>query len=106
MDIAQILSGKYPDSEWTLAGHSYSGLTWLSDTPRPTLEELQGHWAQVQFDTEYEAVERARQAEYQKTTDPLFFSYQRGDNTEQEWLDAVQAVKDANPYPQSIDEGS
>jgi hypothetical protein len=26
--------------------------------------------------------------------------WQRGDNTEQEWLDAVQAVKDAYPYPE------
>jgi hypothetical protein len=27
--------------------------------------------------------------------------YQRGDATEQEWLDAVQAVKDAHPYPEA-----
>ena len=44
-------------------------------------------------------VEQARRAQYQLVSDPLFFGWQRGDNTEQEWLDAVQAVKDANPYP-------
>ena len=99
MDIALILTREYAGSEWTLNGDSYSGLTWLSDGDAPTLEELEGHWQQVQFDTAYEAVERARQAEYQATTDPLFFSYQRGEATEQEWLDAVQVVKDAHPYP-------
>jgi len=29
----------------------------------------------------------------------VFFDYQRGEVTEQDWLDAVQAVKDAHPYP-------
>lgn len=41
-----------------------------------------------------------RREAYQREADPLFFGWQRGDNTEQEWLDAVQAVKDANPYPE------
>ena len=30
MDIAQVLTKRFPDSEWTLNGDSYSGLTWLS----------------------------------------------------------------------------
>lgn len=46
-------------------------------------------------------VEEVRRNQYQLLCDPLFFGFQRGDNTEQEWLDAVQAVKDANPYPES-----
>jgi len=29
----------------------------------------------------------------------LCSDYQRGEVTEQDWLDAVQAVKDAHPYP-------
>jgi hypothetical protein len=36
---------------------------------------------------------------YRESSDPLFFGWQRGENTEKAWLDAVQAVKDANPYP-------
>lgn len=45
-------------------------------------------------------VQEARRQAYQRDADPLFFGFQRGDNTEQAWLDAVQAVKDANPYPE------
>jgi hypothetical protein len=41
----------------------------------------------------------AYQREYQQTADPIFMQYQRGEATEKEWLDAVEAVKDANPYP-------
>lgn len=47
-------------------------------------------------------VEDARRAAYQIYADPLFFGWQRGENTEQEWLDAVQAVKDENPYPEEF----
>ena len=47
----------------------------------------------------YDFVTTKRQAGYQSTSDPIFMQYQRGEATEQAWLDAVQAVKDANPYP-------
>lgn len=51
------------------------------------------------FQREYDAVTARRQFFYQRDSDPIFMQYQRGEATEQEWLDAVQAVKDANPYP-------
>lgn len=44
-------------------------------------------------------IERQRKAAYEQEADPLFFQYQRGDVTEQAWLDAVQSVKDRYPYP-------
>ena len=47
----------------------------------------------------YDFVVSKRQAAYQTVSDPIFMQYQRGEATQQEWLDAVQAVKDANPYP-------
>jgi len=56
-------------------------------------------WEAGAFQREYDAVTVARQQGYQSTSDPIFMQYQRGEATEQEWLDAVQAVKDANPYP-------
>jgi len=99
MDISLVLSRRYPGSEWTLNGDSYSGLTWLSDGEAPTLAELEAEWAQVEYEAAYEAVQKQRQAAYQSESDPVFFDYQRGEVTEQDWLDAVQAVKDAHPYP-------
>lgn len=56
-------------------------------------------WAAAQPERDRVAVQEARRQAYILESDPLFFGYQRGDNTEQDWLDAVQAVKDANPYP-------
>jgi hypothetical protein len=44
IDYALILSTNYAGSQWTLNGDSYDGLTWLSDTPKPTQAELDDLW--------------------------------------------------------------
>jgi len=43
-----VLSANYPDAEWTLNGDSYTELTWLSDTPKPSQQELDAAWPAVQ----------------------------------------------------------
>jgi hypothetical protein len=58
-------------------------------------------WAASEYQREYDNVTAMRQFYYQRDSDPIFMQYQRGEATEQEWLDAVQAVKDANPYPEA-----
>ena len=47
-DYAAVLSRRYAGKEWTLNGDDYSGLTWLSDTPKPTKATLDGLWVEVQ----------------------------------------------------------
>jgi hypothetical protein len=102
MDIPAILSRRYAGAEWTLNGDDYAGLTWLSDSAKPTEKQLEALWPEVQLEAQTEQVEQARQVSYAKTSDPIFFEYQRGDKTEAEWLAAVQAVKDAHPYPETV----
>jgi hypothetical protein len=58
MDITQILTKRYPGSEWTLNGDNYSGLTWLGSGDAPTESELQKLWPTVQ--AEIAAEEQAR----------------------------------------------
>jgi hypothetical protein len=48
MDIAIILTTKYIGSQWTLNGDGYEGLTWLSESPKPTEKQLQDLWPTVQ----------------------------------------------------------
>lgn len=50
--------------------------------PEPTVEMLQA----------------ARAAAYRVESDPLFFRWQRGEGTEQEWLDAVATIRSRYPY--------
>jgi len=44
IDYAQILTVNYAGSQWSLNGDSYNGLTWYSDTPKPTQAELDALW--------------------------------------------------------------
>jgi hypothetical protein len=101
MDISKILTVNYSDTVWILDGDDYSGLTWLSDSPKPTEKELQAQWADVKYAIQLDAVKSARHSAYiaPNGSDAVFMKYQRGEATEQEWLDAVQAINDAHPYP-------
>ena len=101
MNISQILITNYSGKEWALTGADYSGLEWLDESPKPTEAELQSQWADVQYQVSYDAVTVARQTAYSAVggSDGIFFKYQRGEATKQEWLDAVTAINDANPYP-------
>ena len=44
----QVLLHQFPDAEWVLKGNDYDGLTWLSDSPKPTQQELDDAWPAVQ----------------------------------------------------------
>ena len=48
IDYAVVLTANYPDAKWTLNGDTYDGLTWLSDTPKPSKAELDAAWPAVQ----------------------------------------------------------
>lgn len=58
MDIANILSRKFQGAEWTLAGDDYTGLTWLSDSKKPTKKALEALWPEVQDEIAAEAQAR------------------------------------------------
>lgn len=47
-NYAAVLTANYPGAEWTLDGNTYDGLTWLSDTPKPSQAELDSAWPAVQ----------------------------------------------------------
>jgi hypothetical protein len=48
MDYPAILVSKYPNTEWILDGDNYEGLTWISQSPKPTQEELDALWPEVE----------------------------------------------------------
>jgi len=58
-DYATVLIKKYVDSQWTLNGDDYEGLTWLSDTPKPTKKQLDDLWLEVKDELKVEAEAKA-----------------------------------------------
>ena len=98
-DYATVLTANYPGKEWTLNNNDYSTLEWLSTGKPPTQAELDAAWPQVDYNNQVAQVETTRRTQYEAQSDGLFFEWQRGTNTQAAWESAVQAVKDANPYP-------
>jgi hypothetical protein len=99
IDYTAILSANYKGALWNMSGDTYDGLEWLDETPKPTQAELDAAWPTVDYNNQIAAVEAKRRTQYEAQSDGLFFEWQRGTNTKEAWEAAVQAVKDANPYP-------
>lgn len=45
-----------------------------------------------------EDVQKSRRLSYAELSDPIFFQLQRGEATEEEWLEAIEQVKEMHPY--------
>jgi hypothetical protein len=99
IDYTAILNANYAGAQWTFDGDTYEGLTWLDSTPKPTQAQLDAQWPEVNYSNQIAQVEATRRTQYEAQSDGIFFEWQRGTNTEAAWQAAVQAVKDANPYP-------
>jgi hypothetical protein len=51
------------------------------------------------FEEDYSQQEALRKIAYKEEADPLFFKYQRGTVTKEEWLAKVEEIKVRYPYP-------
>jgi hypothetical protein len=103
--VSSVVLGDGAQGDETLA----SNPSWVEVTgmdPMPGVDAgwsyVKGQWvAPVVPEPTVEDVEAERIVAYRLTADPLFFQYQRGEVSEQDWLDAVAAVKLAHPYPEA-----
>lgn len=96
IDYAAVLSKYYPGAKWSLDGGSYSGLTWLSDTPKPSQEELDAHWSVLQASVNANAYKEKRAREYPPLGDQLDALFHAG-VFPPEMAAMIQAVKDKYP---------
>jgi hypothetical protein len=55
IDYTLILTTHFAGARWTLNGDDYDGLTWLSDTTKPTKAELDALW-----ESTFDAVEQKK----------------------------------------------
>lgn len=56
-------------------------------------------WAKQIPQQEKEMAIEARRLGYQAISDPVFFQWQRGEKTEQDWKDAIAEVEKLYPIP-------
>ena len=72
------------------AAPAFDGEKWAQGW---TLEELMADEIAEQTARAAEAVYAARRAAYQEESDPIFFQWQRGEKTQQDWLDKIAEIK-------------
>ena len=51
-------------------------------------------------ESELQQVETNRRNAYRNEADPLFLKWQRGEATEQKWLDKIEEIKERFPKPE------
>lgn len=102
MNISEILTRKYPGTEWVLTGDEYAGLEWLDGSPKPTKKELEALQPQVDYEISFEAVERERQAAYAAESDILKFKWEETLDPADHavFMAAKQAIRERYPYPE------
>lgn len=99
MDLALILSIIRPGASWSLPTNDYTDLVWLDEAQtKPTLQEVEDSWTGIAYNIAHEAVRSTRQAAYIAQTDGLGWQAQRGEIEVQDWIEAVEAIRTANPY--------
>jgi len=99
IDYVLILRTHFSGSEWNMNGDDYEGLEWLSDSPKPTKQQLDALWEETNLAFRIVKIREKRKSELMREADPLFFKWQRGEATEQEWRDAVESIRQKYPYP-------
>jgi hypothetical protein len=97
IDYAQILTVNYAGSQWSLDGDYYDGLTWYSDTPKPTQSQLDALWESTKTTVANQQADTNRHNAYVAESDPLFFKAQRGEGTMADWEAKVAEIKARYP---------
>lgn len=101
VNFLEILRTNYPTKQWIITDNDYKTFEWFENEPKPSEKDLIAQWPDVEYQVAYNTVSISRQAAYSAPggSDGIYFQWQRGDKTEQDWLDAVQAINDKYPYP-------
>lgn len=97
--ISEALQSLRPGAEWVLRGNEYAGLEWLdTKQSQPTEAEVAAEVARLQAELPNKIAKQNRAEAYKLEADPLFFKAQRGEATQQEWLDKVAEIQQRFPY--------
>ena len=87
---------------YAVGGEPAEIILWENKKPKPSLQEISDAVSDGAYLREVNLVKQARHNAYVAPggSDAVFLKYQRGEATKQEWLDAVQAINNAHPYPE------
>ena len=95
IDYSKILSKNYVGKCWCLSGNKYEDLQWFDKSLKPTKEELDSQWENIDKNIKQNEYKELRAKEYPAIADQLDYIYHNGIDA---WkTDMIDPVK--NKYP-------
>jgi hypothetical protein len=104
MNLLHLIQHVTPSAQCVIVGEPANAneyataVTWLDERPQPTWAELEAARPAAETAQANKDAQRNRQAAFASEADPLFFQWQRGEGTEQAWLDKVAEIRERYPY--------
>lgn len=96
--LAQLHVGQWFGLKDPSKGHVYENIIVHDNTKTlPSKEECEAGIIALQAELDAKESGQLKQSAFQAESDPLFFKWQRGEATEQEWLDKIQEIKERYP---------
>ena len=77
---------------------NYDNFVWHDHRSMPSKAECDAVMAEVMADRANKSQQARRFGALQAEADPIFFAWQRGEATEQDWLDKVAEIRARYPY--------
>jgi hypothetical protein len=102
--IASTLLHLIPGAEFSVRGTPTTAkeyadaVTWIDARPQPSWSDIQAALPDAEKQAANDKAKQARADAYRNEADPLYFGWQRGENTEQAWLDKVAEIRARFPY--------
>ena len=72
---------------------------WRDERPQPSWQQIQDAASETAKFLDLKIAQRKRHEAFVNEADPLYFGWQRGENTEQAWLNKVAEIRARYPYP-------
>ena len=100
MDIFNAVLSLMPEAKFSLCGDEYENIVWFDENefPPPSKEEVLIEAERLQEKLKIQQIENSRSVAYRQEADPLFFKYQRGEATKEEWEAKIEEIRQRYPY--------
>ena len=101
-NLNNYLASLHPGAWWNWidvsAGEIYENILVLDDTKTlPSKEECEAGIIALQAEWDAKLINQQRQSAYQAESDPVFFEWQEGVATKEDWLAKKQEIKERFP---------
>lgn len=93
-----VLMNEYGPNQWSFNGeNTYDNLVWHGPSEKPSLEYLESIASRIELENANRDLEALRLSAYRNESDPIFFKWQRGEASEENWLEKIAEIKSRFP---------